>query len=476
MAKTAAQAASPAGEDWRRPLRNAGKLGAGRAVQAVSSIAYLALAARTLGPEGFGALALIHSLCLAISQLSRFRTCEIFVKLAALPHRRQDAPGLQRCLRFSLALDIAGAGMALALVAALMPLAAAGPFGLEPGLARLATLYGFGVVAAVNLSETALGALRLLDRFGTLARQSAVEPLVRLAGAGALFAQNGRLEHFLAVWLLAVSLNRGWLAAQACQSLRRGGWLTGFRLRTGEPLTPEPGAWKFAFGSHAIGALHLFRLHAPMLAAGVFLGPASAGLLKVAQQFADLLSRSHGKLLVPSVLPELARLTAANERKRRRRVVAKTAVWVTGVWLAGFGLLALFGRPLIGLVAGPDFERAYPTMLWLAAAGVVAAASFALEPLLLASGQVGKSLKAGSAALVLYALLLPWLIHAFALQGVGMASLAFAGLQAAFLGIVSRELLSAAPLEPPANAPPQVEVSQVGRAKIDTPEAGRYRP
>ena len=65
---------------WHKPLRNAGKLGMGRGFQAVCSLAYLGVAARCLGTEGFGALVLIHSLSRAIAQLARFQSWRFTIR------------------------------------------------------------------------------------------------------------------------------------------------------------------------------------------------------------------------------------------------------------------------------------------------------------------------------------------------------------------------------------------------------------
>ena len=83
----------------KQVFANMGWLLGGRGFNAVLSLVYLAIAARTLGTEGFGHFALIIALGQAITGFSSFQTWQFIVRWGADP----DNPGvdLQRAAELS---------------------------------------------------------------------------------------------------------------------------------------------------------------------------------------------------------------------------------------------------------------------------------------------------------------------------------------------------------------------------------------
>jgi len=131
-------------------------------------------------------------------------------------------------------------------------------------------------------------------------------------------------------------------------------------------------------------------------------------------------------LLTPAIYPELARLTARRDKAARRTMVVRSAALAGGLSLLALTALAVFGKPLIGLVAGPDYTAAYATMVLLAVAGVIAAAAFPLEPLLISKGRVRPVVFAQTLALVVYATTLYVSCREYGLIGAGIAAIAYA--------------------------------------------------
>jgi len=427
--------------DWKKPIRNAGKLTLGRVVQAVCSLSCLAFATRALGVEAFGQLILIHSLSLAVAQLSRFESWQSVVRFGT-PALRDGEPGrLRRVVGFGLLLDAAGIALGVIVYAALIPLPGAW-FGLSPELRLVALLYGMTVVTVLNSSGSATGLLHLQDRFGPLAVAATLEPVIRLAGAAAIFFLGGGLAGFLLLWLLALSVSHAGIIVSAFTILAQRGAAWRFRFERGAWTRPEPGMWRYAWGTHWVGALNVAQDYLPTLATGGVIGATGAGLLKTARLFSDVLVVSTTKLLVPALLPEMARLKETEGRTLAARVNRMTF----GGFLLLFALLAVFGRGLISLIAGTAFVGAYPAMLWLAASGVVAASSFSYETFLTAQGAIRRVVWSNSVAIALYFAALAVLLPVAGIEGVGMAAVASAVVRAGLLRWNARRAHSYSPV------------------------------
>ncbi|MBW7896919.1 MAG: lipopolysaccharide biosynthesis protein [Opitutaceae bacterium] len=428
--------------DWTKPLRNAGRLAAGRGVQAVCSIAYLAIAARVLGPENFGALVLIHSLALAIAQFSTFGSMEMLVRFGSLALADgRDHQRLHRLIRYGHLLDglgilIAWTGMILAAQWAL------NRFEMPPGMHRLTLVYWFAAVLIMNLSQTYNGALRLLDRFKLLAYQSTVEPVLRLLGAVLMMRLEAGLFGFLAAWFVALLAGRVTLILTARWALRRENLPAAGPTTFREIANPERGIWRFVLWLQWTTTAGLATTQLPLLAIGGMLNNSAAGLYKLAQQITALLERANSKLLVPSLYTELSRLSASREHAQRRHMVLKITGWLAVVGAGLFVLLVLLGKPLLLLVAGEEFIGAYPVMLWLAAAGVIGSLSVTLEPLLMAAGRMRTIALAGTLPLLVFVPLLFALIERVGLVGVGMAATVYAVLYTSLLVLAVRRMFA----------------------------------
>ncbi len=409
-------------------MRNVGKLTLGRSVQAISSLAYLAFATRSLGPEGFGKLILIHSLCLAVAQLARFESWQTMVRFGMRALRAEAPAHLRRIVNFGLVLDFSGMVLGM-LVYALLLYPVGAWLGLSVSLRHLALIYGLLTIAVLNGSGTATGLLHLLDRFGRLAMMATLEPIIRLIGAAAIFTFGGGIEGFLLVWLLALSASHLGVIFSAFPILAHRGPDWRFRFEPGTWVRPEPGMWRYALGTHWVGAMNVAQDYLPTLAAGGVIGATGAGLLKVAKQFADVLTGAATKLLVPALFPELARL----KEHARKALVTRLNLLVVGLFSLVFVFLAIFGKDLIRLIAGPEFSMAYPTMLWLAFAGLVGATSFSFETLLTATGAIRRVVFANTVSLVVYFIVLALLLKPQGINGVGMAAVAHATVRSTLL-------------------------------------------
>lgn len=441
--------ATPAQSDWTKPLRNAGRLAVGRGVQAVCSLIYLAVAARALGPTDFGALVLIHALALGIAEFSSFGSKEMLVRFGSMAIAEEDPARLRRLVWYGVSLDLLGAVCAWIFMAVAANWAFT-RFELPASLHGLTLIYWFAAVAVMSLSQTATGILRLFDRFQLIAYQSTVEPVVRLVTALLVYQLQGGLYGFLLAWFGALLAGRLTLIVIARHALRQHPFPAAPRPTLREIVHPEPGIWRFVLWVQWTTTIGMVNTQLPLLAIGTAMTTRAAGLFKIAQQITALLERANSKLIVPSLYTELARLSAADANAERRHLVLKLTGWMLAVSTGIFLLLLALGRPLIGLIAGPDFAGAYSVMLWLAAAGAISTLSVTLEPLLMAAGRMRMIAVAGTLPLFIYVPMIFGVIGPGGLNGVGMATLIYAVLNGAILAVGARHSLRRDPARPAA--------------------------
>lgn len=426
---------------WLRPFRNAGILLFGKGIHGLLTLAALALAARALGVRDFGLLALLHGLVMTVAQFAGFASWQTVVRYGAIAVERADAVLMRRIVGFAILLDLIAALFA-ALIVLLFAAPVAGLIGIPEAMLPTARIYGFTALLLVG-GNAGFGVLRLYGRFDLLAVQNTTISATRALGAvGLLFAGAG-LDGFLALWASGVLVSRILLVVFTTRELRRRG-------HGGRPkgpwralLAPAPGIWRFALGTNLIGTLRLTEAKLGLLVVGALLGPAAAGLYRVAQQFADLVTQPVDKLLAPALLPELTRMAAGRDTAGRTAMVVRPALVAGGLALMAFGVLALAGEWLIGISVGPEFTQAYGVMLLLTFAGLPAAATFSLEPLLVSLGRLRATILARIAANLIYLGLLYVLSLTYGLTGAGIAAIAYSLFIAVALLLAARAAMRA---------------------------------
>ncbi|MET0337346.1 MAG: lipopolysaccharide biosynthesis protein, partial [Caulobacter sp.] len=90
----------------RRVLANTGVLLGGRVVNAVISLAYMAVAARALGASGLGVLVLINAFAQLVGDAVKFQSWQTVLNYGAAPFAEDRKPDFQRVVRFTVFLDI----------------------------------------------------------------------------------------------------------------------------------------------------------------------------------------------------------------------------------------------------------------------------------------------------------------------------------------------------------------------------------
>jgi len=404
---------------WFKPFRSAGTLLVGRAGRGVFTVAYLAVAARALGLEDFGALMLIQTLTLTFGSFVTFPSWQAMFSYGTPALVDGNRVQFHKILKFTLLLDVLGAALGVAAVLLLME-PAAGLVEIPPKYHEAARLYGLTVVL-MAIGNAPDGVLRMLERFDLLALQTTITPGTRFLGAlGLLFIEAG-LPAFLIVWFLSWLVGQTYLLARAVVELQRRDLLQGAGWSLQGAWKPVSGIWRFSIYANLNSTLTLIEARLGILATGWMLGPAAAGLLRIASQLANLAIRPVVKLLLPALYPELSRLRAEARLGELKLMMGRTMLIVAGAGTIFVSGLAIFGDDVIRLIAGTGFEGAYSVMLWLAAGGALAAVATPVEPLLMSSGRARTAVLAKATASVAYTASMFGFLRFFGLDGAGMA-------------------------------------------------------
>ncbi|MCH4151273.1 MAG: oligosaccharide flippase family protein [Sphingobium sp.] len=359
--------------------RNVLWLLSGKGVSAVLSLVYLALVTRSLGVENFGRFALVLSIGTAIVQFVQFECWQVVVRFGATHLHTENRTALGRLVGACQVFDVMGflLGCGIAWLATAL-LVHEGQW--DASTSETAFLYCCVVLAAVR--STPAGVLRLYNRFDLSIYAETMVSICRMIGTGIVMLMGPSIDRFLVVWALS----------EVCASITF--WLLAYRLdphsvsprhalRVLSTLKEEQGLPRFLLVTNLGTTLSGLAGQAPVLALGIFVSPASAGLYRLAAQLTQALSKVT-KLISGSAYAELNHMRARDGIVKLSKVLKRANRLMASAGVLLILLIALLGKPLLLLIAGPAFTGAYPLLLLLGIAAAINLVGVSYEPALLA--------------------------------------------------------------------------------------------
>ena len=321
---------------------------------------------------------------------------------------------------FSFSLDIVSGAVAIVGGIALLPFLSHS-LGLDDQSFWLAALYCTLIPSMA--SSTPTGILRAVDRFDLIAVQQATKPFLRAAGSVVAWYFDFGFAGFVIAWYVSNLVGGTMYWWFAVRELRRRNIHNAFKLNLFESARHIKGAWSFVWSTNIAHSIWSARNSCSTVLVGIVLGPAAAGLFKIAMTFFDAAGTPAG-LLGKSFYPEVMRLDPRTTRP-----------WLLGVksglLAGGIGILValavlIVGKPLISLVFGVKYLEAYDLIQVMLGAIVISMLGFPQESLLLMAGKQRAFLVAQTIASIGYIVLLFMFCHLF---GVSRRSLAGRGAQ-----------------------------------------------
>jgi O-antigen/teichoic acid export membrane protein len=364
------------GSIFNRMLRNFGVVIRGRALAGIFSVIATGLMANALPAAEFGLVVLIHTYVMVIRGALNFRTFEAVVRFGIPLNDSGNTEGLRSLLRSTMLVDYSAA-----LLATLVGIAAASLAGqfLHWEAGTVHWVMGYCLVILATANGTPNGILRVYNRFDALGVQYTVAPALRFISVGIAWLMDATMPVFIIAWGSAFALGHIYMSARGLLELRRNVdarlW-QGFRRS--DVTKRESDFWNFVGVVYWQTNIDLLPKHVSVLLAGGLLGPASAGLFRLAREVSTILAQP--ALVLREVLfPDLTRSFHADDGGLQS-VPFKTAIIAGGAGLLVVALSIVFGGSLLSIV-GTEYVPAAPllSLLLLAAAYAMGRAATILK-------------------------------------------------------------------------------------------------
>ena len=401
----------------QRVFKNFAVVLRGRGVAAIFNVVALALMANALSPVDFGLVVLLHTYVLAIRGFLNFRTFESVVKYGVPLHESDDNDGLRRLLRITTSVDVMSS-----IVATLLGVGAASITGKflhwDAHIVTIASFYSLTMLTTAT--GTPNGILRLYDRFDVLGIWYMISPAIRFFGVVIAWFFDADMLAFVGVWAAAFVFENIWIYLRGHreihQHMSESIW-RGFRVRELAETSPE--------FRHFMGVIYwqtnvdLLPKHLAVLLAGSLLGPAGAGMFRLANDFSTVLSKP-GLMLREVLFPDLSRML--HNKEAGFHELGFRAVRIAGA----LGLLLVFlsiplGAPILGFI-GEDYTPAAPLLTLMLLAATFELAGSPLRAAAYALGGAGTVLRIYALSSLVYLSLFYVFTPPFGLIGPGIAA------------------------------------------------------
>ena len=230
-------------------------------------------------------------------------------------------------------------------------------------------------------------------------------PITRLSGAIFAAYAGWGINGFLAVWFTASVVSYIFLPTAAMLELKRRGLLKMVLKAPADLTAQRPGLWSFTLKSNIDSTLAAGHLHLPLLLVTAIFGPAFAGIYKIAEEAAKLLSEGF-KLFDQVIYPELAKMITSGDGSKIWKMVTRTAAILLSFGLAFSLILVLLGPKALSSVLGADYAFAAPLASLLVPAAALLGVIAPLYPIFYATGRPENAIYARALSLIVYVIAL----------------------------------------------------------------------
>ena len=381
-------------------------------------LAATALMARALGPVEFGLVILIHTYVVLARGLLNVKQFLAIVRYGVPALDAGDSATLRRLIAVCWRVDRFTCVIATFAAMASAPLI--GPsLGMEQQHVIMLCLYSLVLLTTGN--RTAIGILRLFDRFDVLGYKEIIGPMIRLCGIVIAWWLECELPVYVAIFAVAFAFEElylGWCGRREYRK-KMGPTPVTENLRDAK-MAEFSGLRQFLWITYWQSNVDLIPKHGSIILAGLLLGPAEAGLLRLARQFSTLLSKPAG-LIRQVVFPDLTR--SWNEGNANfKLIVHRTALLAGGLGLLFVMAGYFWGELLLGKLVGEEFIAAAPVLTLLLLASTFDLTASSLRSAAYAIGHAGKVLRLYALSAAIYVTLFILCTLEFGLIGSGLAA------------------------------------------------------
>jgi O-antigen/teichoic acid export membrane protein len=425
---------TPSHNPMHRVLGNFWILIRGRGAAAIMAFGATALMARSLGPVEFGMVILMQTYVLLIRALFDFGSVDAMVRYGVPAHDIADKHTLGRLIKLCRRIDKQAALAATLLAFILAPFA--GP-SMGMNNHQVMILMAYSLVLLTTRTGTAAGILRLYDRFDILGMQMTIAPTIRFLGVVIAWRLNASLLVFAIIWASAYAAENIYMLwhARHKYNTQIKTELIGVSFKNAK-LSDFDGLKNFLWVSYWQSNLDVLPKHLTTVLIGYLLGPAEAGLLRLARELSSTLAKP-AVLIRQVVFADLTR--SWQQGSQAFNLVAYRTAILGGALGLLFGLTSyFFGEHLLRSLLGDKFVGAKDVLTLLLLAASLELAASPIRSALYAMGNAARALQIHMACTVIYLLLLFALTHKLGLIGAGIAAIAAAGLTLCGMVLVMR--------------------------------------
>ncbi len=402
----------------RRVLKNFAVVLRGRGIAAAFSVTAAGLMANALSATEFGLVILLHTYIMVVRGALNFRTFETIVRFGIPLVDAGDDVGLRALLRSTMIIDMAAASLATIAGIAAAPLAGH-LLQWDSDMVAWAAIYSLIILSTAN--GTPNGILRIYDRFDALGIQSTVGPALRLLSVSIAWALDAPMPVFIIAWGAAFAVGHVYMMVRGINELKAhmdARLWSGFRWR--EIRQRQREFWKFIGVVYWQTNIDLLPKHVSTLLAGALLGPAAAGLFRLAREFSTVLA-GPAALLREVIFPDLTRSFHARDEGFH------AALWKTAFFAGSAGLvfvvLSLFiSRPILAVV-GEEYVAAAPLLVLMLLAATFELAGASLRAAVYAMGKAASILRIHFIGIITYVVMFLVLTPITGLIGPGLAAI-----------------------------------------------------
>lgn len=377
----------------------------------------LALAARMLGPEGFGPLAVIMAgagLAYGLGSVPGNEVIIAYVMRDLTARRPYAAAGT---VRFAFLLSLVLALLIyLALVSVMLVLSER--FESVEAYRPAVILYGLVGLSGSTTRES-LALLRLADRLGLGVAAAAAGAVTKASAMGAAWMADGGLLSVVAAYVAGDAVTGIGLFIAAAASERRAG-LPGFR-RSLRVRIPGRDVIGFQVASCVRTSVEAVTLHMDAILLASLVSGAQLGLYRAAILIINATAHPFRSISL-AVQSEYSRQWHAGDVEASRGICIRFTVVALALALVGYVVLGIWHRPIIRAVLGAGFEEAANPLLFLFPGALASAAVASLRVLPAAAGRAAPGLIASLSALAAQVLGIALLAPTYGAEGAAWAN------------------------------------------------------
>lgn len=407
----------------KKLLFNASWLFGGKTASGIFNALQVIILARVLGVTDYGLLVLVITYIDILNQFFDLRVWETATKYIGTYWEEGETEKTRSMIKLSYLLDVTS-GLLAFIIAVLTAKLISVYIIKSPDAFVYIWIYSLSLfISTANATSNAI--LRVFDKFKTIAFLGSLQNFVKLALVAAVLFSGYGIKAVLIVFVAVSFLGffvRIWVVLRLLNEKGLGGfWNSSVRLIRDQ--------WKgiawFLGNTSFMATMRIGndRLIGTMVL-GYFAGKEAVGLYDVAGSVAKFIKRIVDPLN-EAIYPELVKIHSNKSISEIRGIVSYSTRNLMKIIVPVSIIAIIFADQIVGILFGAEYVPASNALRIIAAAAVLARATFWINSVLLALGRPGLRTVLGLITTVIYVALLFILVPMYSYIGAALALLGF---------------------------------------------------